>query len=348
MDADSANSTNCSSQLDEHATAILVTSVVISAVSISVAAVPAVAVFYLKYHKQFTYRVAFYQVLGAILYHCGGLLATLTPLSIGQFQKYFIPTCQLAAFSLTFFFWLKLFFVSFIVVHLFIFSIIYRSIKRFEPVYIVFSVVFSFLIAAIPLFTQTYGLAGAWCWIKNREDKCSTQTLLAGVIEQFTLYYVPGLGCLLVDSVMSITMLAILHVRVLREKKRDPSIRWHPLQEAIKQMLPLITYPVIFLLLLLPGLANRIYGALPNQSSVGLTFLSTISIALWGLVGGVTLSLHILVMRYSQRRKYKPVIPAPSYGTAEVGSTAVISVLPAPTSRTYFILPSESGVDGGK
>lgn len=343
--AEAANATNCS---DGDATDILAAGVVISGVSVAVAVIPSIVMFYLKLHRLFTYRVAFYQVLGAILYHCAGILATLFPLTIDHFQKHFVSVCQFAGFSLTFFFSLKLFFVSFIVVHLFIFAVIYRSIKRFEPAYIVFSVAVSLVIASVPFMTKTYGLAGPWCWIKNREDGCSSQILLDGIIEQFALSYAPGLACLAIDSVLAAAMVTILYLRVHREKKRDPTIKWHPLEEAIKQILPLVAYPVLFLLLLLPGFVNRVYGATPNQPSVGLMYFSIVCTSLWGFVGGATLSVHILIMSYSQRAKLRPNA-AISYGTAEVGSTVVISSRPATcTSGTYFVLPSESDIDGSK
>ena len=172
--------------------------------------------------------------------------------------------------------------------------------------------------------------------------------LLDGIIEQFALYYAPGLACLAIDSVLAAAMVTILYTRVHREKKRDPTIKWHPLEEAIKQILPLVAYPVLFLLLLLPGFVNRVYGATPNQPSVGLMYFSIVCTALWGFVGGATLSVHILIMSYSQRAKLRPNA-AISYGTAEVGSTVVISSRPATcTSGTYFVLPSESDIDGSK
>ena len=332
------NATNCSALAGRDATGILVASIVISGVSIVVASIPAIVVFCLKLHRQFTYRVALYQVLGAILYHCAGLLATLAPLAIGHFQSYFTPICQLAAFSLTFFFWLKLLFVSFIVVHLFIFAVIYRSIKRFEPAYIVCSVVLSLVVATVPFMTKTYGLSGPWCWIENREDDCSTQVLLDGVIEQFALYYGPGLAFLAVDFAVVIVMVTILVVRVHRERK-DMKNTNHPLQEALKQIIPLVAYPVLFLFLLVPGFANRVYGATPNHPSVGLMYFSTVTIALWGCVGGTALSLHILIMRLSQRSKHKQI--ATTYGTADISSVVVTSRAHTTASDTYFVLPSE-------
>ena len=44
-------------------------------------------------------------------------------------------------------------------------------------------------IACVPFITHTYGLAGAWCWIKATDADCSKSE--AGVIEQFTLWYGP-------------------------------------------------------------------------------------------------------------------------------------------------------------
>ena len=40
----------------------------------------------------------------------------------------------------------------------------------------------------IPLLKSNYGLAGAWCWIKARDDEC--QKIEAGIAEQFAVWYV--------------------------------------------------------------------------------------------------------------------------------------------------------------
>ena len=339
------NTTNCS---DIEQNDIIITGVAINGLSTIMALIPSILIFVLKLHRQFTYRVAFYQVRGCILYQFAEVLSFLAPLLIGKHR--YTQSCELAAFFLTFFFLLKLFLVSFIVIHLFIFAIIYRSVKRFELLYIIFSVVASALAAAVPFTTKTYGLAGAWCWIKNRQDDCTAQVLKKGVIEQFALYYGPGLVILAIDSVVIITMVLILSLRLRRIKRgycnidaNNSTAQVHPLEKALKQIIPLVAYPVAFFLLVLPGFANRVYGAMPGQLSIGLTYLVAVSVSIWGCVGGTTLSIHIGMLLLSQRRKHKKLTisddATENNHTVDVSSDRATS-----TSRTHFVLPKESSI----
>ena len=78
-----------------------------------------------------------------------------------------------------------------------------------EVIYIVVSIIIAGVIASIPVFTNTYGAAGGWCWIQSVKVNCSgfiesTDNFDSGTSEQFVLWYVPAiLLCLLGTLVLS-------------------------------------------------------------------------------------------------------------------------------------------------
>eukprot|EP00731_Ephydatia_muelleri_P004967 Em0002g1143a len=66
------------------------------------------------------------------------------------------------------------------------------NLKRFELLYLLSSLLLPFIIAAIPLTTKTYGLAGSWCWIQNWNNDCPAADGRTGLIQQFVLWTVPS------------------------------------------------------------------------------------------------------------------------------------------------------------
>ena len=349
MDNDT-NATNCSTLKGSET--ILIIGGSIGAASILICLLPIFLVFALKLHTQFTYRVALYQVIAALLYECALVLSSFTPLSNGGYynkpsERAHYPLCEFTGFILQFLFWIKLLFVSFIVIHLFTFAVIYKNIKKVEVCYVTFSVLLSLGVAIIPFLSHTYGLAGSWCWITSWRDDCPSDILLIGLVEQFALYYGPGILLLSLDSAFAIVLILILVVRL----HRKGAVKHHQLK-ALKQIVPLLTYSFAFLLLLLPGFANRVYGATPNPPLPQLTLSSIVCIASWGWVAGLTLLAHIIVMVWSKRKfnssKVREIAIINNYGTtdavtANAGHSSTIR-FPA-TSSTHYSLQNESEVD---
>ena len=342
-DDNQPNESNCSVPENK---GILTTGASVCGVSIIACVVPIILVVTLKLHRQFTYRAALYQVVAALLFVLALLLDTIFALMMGSNNHLFQSPCKFAAFLIQFFLWLKLLFVSLIVVHLFMFAIVYKNIRRFEIIYVCSSIVISLVIASVPFITNTYGLAGSWCWITNWKNDCPSQVLVDGVIEQFSTLYGPGFVLLSTDSVVAIAIVLVLAARIRRRKNGEmSSTPGYQHSEALKQMVPLLAYPILFFFLFLPAFANRIYGATPHRPNTALMFLAVFCIASWGWVAGLTLMVHIGVLLWSRRRKLKQ---SGKYGaTEEVDVYATMGALSTSnptlsTSRTHFILPEES------
>ena len=80
--------------------------------------------------------------------------------------------------------------------HLFFLAVFnknYEDSRKYELCIILTAVIIPFVVSIIPIChihkVKTYGLAGAWCWIRSIDEEC--HEIKAGVIEQFTLWYAP-------------------------------------------------------------------------------------------------------------------------------------------------------------
>lgn len=187
--------------------------------------------------------------------------------------------------------WWVLLAVTGIMMDLFVKVIFQKATERFEVIYI--SVIFGVpvAIALIPFAELAYGPSGAWCWIRGNEyTDCST--FLLGALLRFFLYYAP----LYILMFILLILLIIIFIK-LRKQRRSWTGNFDPIalemkRKMSKEVFPLISYPVIFLLLNIPPLALRITNAVrPNEPVLALWFLSSIVFSLQGVVITIAFTL---------------------------------------------------------
>ena len=89
------------------------------------------------------------------------------------------PACEIIGFFFAYFLWVKLMFMSWVVLHLFCFSVFYKDLQNLEILFVCVSVLFPLLFLWAPFISgkeyggvPVYGSAGAWCWIKNWRNDC--------------------------------------------------------------------------------------------------------------------------------------------------------------------------------
>ena len=165
--------------------------------SIPVCMVAAIMVFAYKLHRKTVYRLALYQVLTA------EAMAGIHVIQVVIIDYYVAPSlyedvCKAFAYLTLFVEWAKLLLSTWVTLHLFVFAVFHKNLRRCEAVYVVTSLAIPALIASLPFATSSYGLAGSWCWIKSRTDvsngsACYEERVLVGTIEQFALWYGPSL-----------------------------------------------------------------------------------------------------------------------------------------------------------
>ena len=138
---------------------------------------------------------------------------------------------------------------------------------------------FLYFIHGIPFIHNSYDVAGAWCWIRGWKDDCATQKYLEGTIEQFVLWYGPLYVSLTITvvAVFIIIIVLVQRARAHKNLENECLIENHEHDQnkkAIKELLPLLAYPVIFYVLSLFPIIDRTYSATSTNNNVGWAGLS--------------------------------------------------------------------------
>ena len=196
------------------------------------------AIGFYKAHQVFSQRLVLYLLSSTLVF--AGIRVVQAAVIYQNVQE----LCKKLGFLLQYAVWLK---TSFI-----------RNLnkRKHEALYVVSSVLIPLPTAIVPLFTNTYGPAGAWCWINGTDSNC--ERLLTGMIEQFALWYGP-LIILTVLNVLAIIRIAyLLCTRAWKYNRvlRDPSLPNQNHRAALKEVLPLMAYPIIFHTTILIALAD--------------------------------------------------------------------------------------------
>ena len=234
-------------------------------------------------------------------------------------------------------FWMKILFTTWVAFHLFFFAVLHRNMKKLEAMYVATSLVIPALISAVPLITHSYGF--------SRIDGCYipiygmnyTVELKVSVIENFALLDAPAMVILLVASIAMVIMLIKLSYRVRRRMNYEPITGGDQFQEALKQVLPLAVFPIIFFIFVIPVLMFDIIHAFvtPKPNRV-LAFTQELFITFWSLSSGVALIVHISLAQRSSycarlKRKLKHVAalsgtfgPTVGQETATIDNSATI------------------------
>ena len=261
----------------------------------------------LRLYIHFIYRLAMYQVLASLFFSmCQGL--TLMLYDYNEVRLYYHISCKMTAFLLVYSPWVKILFTIWLTFHLFSYVVFFKNLKRLEWLYISSSVLVPLLIACIPLITKSYGFLGAWCFIRSWNDDCATEKYTEGIVEQFVLFYGPAFLMVGLCVVAIVTMLSVLLYRhyshVSYVDQGTPLLDRDQRKEIIKQLLPLLAYPIIYLLILIFPLTYRIYSAIsPDTNFVTHLFLS-LSYNSIGFFSSMALVIHLCsVQRYKRWKR---------------------------------------------
>ena len=168
--------------------------------------------------------------------------------------------------------------------------------------------------ACVPFVTNSYGLAGAWCWIRATDNDCNT--LVVGIAEQFALNYIP-LFIITVSTIPAIVVIVCIlckRARAYNREHRNPLLPKQNHRAALKEVLPLIAYPIIFHALSFVAIANRTERAITGQSPFGLVYVQSMIEPMWGLLASITMLIHLCVLGKHTREN----VHAPSFTECEL------------------------------
>jgi hypothetical protein len=298
-----------------------------------------------KLYKYFVHRLAMYQVLAALFF---ALMCVLELINL----HYELVPCLVSAFLLEYSIIVKLMFILCLTFHLFFYSIFHINFKKLEVVHILISVFVPFLFVWVPFVNRAYGQAGAWCWIMNWRNDTADHKFIAGEIEQYTLLYGPAILSLSIAIIAVIAILVVLAYRAFR-KQPIPDVHTSLLEkdkhkQALKEVIPLVMYPILSFLLYIPAFINRLVGSIYNNPSLVSFIWSGLSVPALSSFAGLTLIIHIFILKCSSLKRTFRVKHKPTYTTKKLVSNVFCTDhggIPTTTAATEWEPPPESDVD---
>ena len=312
----SNNSTTSCSFSDSQIHSIVITYGSVGALAVIICVVGLFLAFSLKLYRKFVYRLAIYQVTAALFIGLVRLMQL--PLMAVNDDETNHKVCVGLAYIIVSIDWIKLVFTAWITVHLFAYAVFGKNLKKLEIPLVVFGLIVGPLIASAPLFTHSYGRAGAWCWITDNDQDCSSEDFSKGEIEQFVIWFVPAIIILLINSIIGTITVATMGYRICctesvrkvqhieNDEERTVLVKGkeQTLRDALIMFLPLIAYPFIYCILIITPLVNRFYQLAAHQSNFNLFLASAALIPSFSLSAGIVFLAHIAVVERKTLLKF--------------------------------------------
>ena len=267
----------------------------------------AILVFKLKLCNKIVYRLALYQVLAAMFLAVIDIFETTIFINYNANPRLYNRLCKAIGWLGLYSQWVKLLFTTWATFHLFCYGVFHKNLKKFEVLYIATSLLVPAVISCVPLITNTYQYSIETCYIYAPND-----THHIAFIENTVLWNVPAMVFLLVSSAAMFVMVIKLASRVCWISKYEKLTEGDPFMKAVKQLLPLAAFPLLFFMLFIPVFVFNVTRdssptATPNTP---LLFILTVCVPMWSITSGMTLIAHMYVANcLSKRRRH--VVPVP-------------------------------------
>ncbi len=194
-------------------------------------------------------------------------------------------SCSVLGFAELYSSWVELMLISCTMGHLLLLVVYGRELSYL--IHMVISFLTPLLWCWIPFINLSYGSVGPWCGIRIHISDEDCGLYLMGVVFRFMLWQVPL-------YTVSLVFFLVCFFLIFKKLRRD-SIKWEGAHydpeaekaktEVISQLVPLLFYPMIFLVLKLPLLINQIYEVVrPEEPQLVLWLLDALTSPLGGAV----------------------------------------------------------------
>ena len=308
---------------------------------------------YYRLYRRFAHRLVTYQLLSAIILSlvCS---AEFSFLNYDYNNSSMIKiVCGAVGFLLSVTIGIKFLITFWLTFYLFMFAVFSKDLRHLELLYVITSIGIPLLFDWIPFVNGLYGVAGAWCWIRNWKGGCPEHEIMLGTIEQYVFLYAPGTVLFLVDLLMIIVTIGVLLYRsycrpVKEAAEYDPLLerQVEKQKKAFKEILPLMLYPIIFMILFLPSLIQRIYGAIvPEKKRYYLLVLQALTAPSWGLFVGVIVMIHVFILKccsFPLNQKPQAAVSTFNCRIMEDNPVYTVDTVASTDAKTYFSAPRES------
>ena len=174
-----------------------------------------------------------------------------------------------------------------------------RYSRRLELVYALSPLVIPLFFVWIPFIHNNYGPAGAWCWIRGRGDDC--EQVLSGIIEQYALWYGPLFILTLVNTCIITAIVVTIIWKAYHFRKYGETLTDY--RDTLKQVLPILAYPIIFQLISWLALTNRLGNLFSSTVIVPLSIIHSVATPSKGLFTAVTFMVYFVVWKTHEKKK---------------------------------------------
>ena len=233
-----------------------------------------------KKYRFYEQRLILYLSVTALVY---SLAAALTKTDFVTINSLTEDYCKWIGFISQYTQWSLLLAVAIITFDIMLRVISERSTQPLEIAYIVMITLFPATLNWVPFLWDLYGPSGTWCWIKtntlNDSNECVKNE--KGIILQFSLWYGP-----LFLVLVAILVTYIFIIGLLRRQRRRMNI-YNPEEIGTvlrmrREVFVLLWYPIIYMLINLFPLSNRIVCAIKDDPILALWILHAIISPLQG------------------------------------------------------------------
>jgi len=217
--------------------------------------------------SQMSSRLVFSLSLCALIFGIGNLISS----GLDREKENFRNTCILQGWLIQFselciFSW-----ITTIALNLYLVVCWNLATKKYEIIYHIAVWGWGLFAACIPFVrgTGVYDLAGIWCWFSKNY-----------VVYRFVLFYVPFL--------IQVVIVLIFYIFIIRKITSGATAEGEAEQQKVKLIVHrLRAYPIIFFVLYLFPIINRIYDAVSSSDSFPLYVLQVITAPSIGFVNAI-------------------------------------------------------------
>ena len=266
IDFNNTNSSSCLEFTAEQQKTLITTVISVSSVASLACIVAITFILVSKGYKKFVQRVILYLMVAALLEAVVSILQVV-PVhyigDVGAVREGFEGLCAAAGFLINVAVWMELLVVCCIVlVIILVFKSRNNVVKqKHEVIGLAIVLILPFTLNWIPFLKGMYGLSGGGCWIKPSVNSSCNYDYV-GLIFMFLLSYGPAFSVCFFALVSFGAMAFAMCKRVLRQDQGLLQLSVH--QQGLREVLPLILYPLIYLVLWIALAATRIYDTLRN------------------------------------------------------------------------------------
>ena len=213
-----------------------------------------------------------------------------------QTSSIYVRFCTFGGFFEQVTSWMLLNSIVVITVYLFALAVFAKDTKKLEPLYGLMIFLFPILLGLFPFIKSSYGLSGAWCWIRI-EDRRTCEHFLLGEYFIFALWFVPlyiTLGVLVVMYVIILVKLIWKNYSMKKWHREVTAETQHLLGVNRRTSMSLIAYPLLYFFLGIFPLMNRIQNGIdPEHPVLALWYMAALAFPLTGGLIGIAYALDV-------------------------------------------------------